>query len=89
MTTPTDPMQSGPSFPIQSSGGPQEGSSSGDPTGVWSKFLSGGGNVATPQEVKMFIQGILKMFNVLIQQQNAAAERAAQQLKKAEEGEAE
>jgi hypothetical protein len=35
----------------------------------------------------MFMQGVLKMFNVIIQQQNAAAQRSAEKLKKAAEGE--
>jgi hypothetical protein len=58
-----------------------------DPAGVWSKFLSVHGNIATPEEVHIFIQGMLKMFNVLIQQQNEAAKRSAEVLKKAAEGE--
>jgi hypothetical protein len=58
-----------------------------DPAGVWSKFLSVHGNVATPEEVHMFIQGLLRMFNVIIQQQSEAAKRSAEVLKKAAEGE--
>jgi len=91
MSIPSDPIQSGSTPPIQPGGGPQQqpAPSAMDPTGAWSKFLSVGGNIATPQEVKMFMQGMLKMFNVLIQQQNEAAQRAAERLKKAEEGEQE
>ena|ERR1700721_1890580 len=58
-----------------------------DPAGIWSKFLSVHGNIATPEEVHMFIQGMLRMFNVIIQQQNEAAKRSAEVLKKAAEGE--
>jgi hypothetical protein len=86
MSTPIDPSQSGgmpPTGPI-GPGTPQP--SSIDPTGAWSKFLSTPSQVASPEEVKMFIQGMMKMFNVMIQQQDAAAKRAAQKLKKAEEG---
>lgn len=92
MSIPTDPIQSSPTPPIQPGAGPQPQQpipSSLDPTGAWSKFLSAGGNIATPQEVKMFMQGMLKMFNVLIQQQNEAAQRSAERLKKAIEGEQE
>jgi hypothetical protein len=86
MTTPTDPIQSGSIPPIQPGGPQQTPRSYLDPTGTWSKFLTGGGQVATPQEVQMFMQGMLKMFNVVIQQQQAAYQRANQKLRKAEEG---
>jgi hypothetical protein len=68
---------------------PPKGASVGnvDPTGVWAKFLSTPGNAASAEDVKMFMQGLLKMFNVLIQQQNQAAQRANEKLKKAIEGE--
>lgn len=90
MSTPIDPSQSGstppPSQPTGPTGpGPQP--SYIDPTGAWSKFLSTPSQVATPEEVKMFMQGMMKMFNVIIQQQDAAAKRASDKLKKAEEGE--
>jgi hypothetical protein len=58
-----------------------------DPTGAWAKFLSTSGAPATAQDVKIFLQGIMKMFNVVIQQQQAAAARANEQLKKAASGE--
>jgi hypothetical protein len=57
-----------------------------DPTGAWAKFLSTPGHAATADDVKMFMKGMLKMFNVLIQQQNAAAQRANDKLKRAIEG---
>ncbi len=88
MTIPTDPSKSsgGSNVPPSQPVGPQPAGNI-DPTGAWSKFLSTPGNVATPEEVKLFMQGLLKMFNVIIQQQTAAAHRAAEQMKKAEEGE--
>ncbi|GEM_PF-5351197 len=58
-----------------------------DPTGVWTKFLSASGTPATPEQVKAFIQGILKTFNLLIQQQQKAAARAHERMKKVIEGE--
>ncbi len=92
MSTPIDPSQSGstpppskPAGPIGPEQAPQ--TSYIDPTGAWSKFLSTPSQIATPQEVKMFLQGMMKMFNVIIQQQDAAAKRASDKLKKAEEGE--
>jgi hypothetical protein len=57
-----------------------------DPTGVWTKFLSTPGNAASPEDVKLFLQGMLKTFNALIQQQNEAAKRANEQLKKTIQG---
>lgn len=88
MPMPTDPSQSA-KVPIQPEGPqPQPPTTSYlDPTGTWQKFLSAGGIVATPQEVQMFVRGILKMFNVVIQQQNEAYQRANEQLRKAEKGE--
>jgi hypothetical protein len=88
MAVPTDPTP-GPGAPLQPSGPQQQQpqpTSYLDPTGAWQKFLSAGGATATPQEVQMFMQGMLKMFNVLIQQQNEAYHRSNEQLKKAEEG---
>jgi hypothetical protein len=98
MTIPTDPSQKKPSPPQYEQTQQQqqqqaadamkqtEALKSLDPAGVWTKFLSTGGIVASPQDVKMFVQGIMKMFNVLIQQQNAAAKRASDVMKKAETG---
>ncbi len=57
------------------------GPNSMDPTGVWAKFLSSPGHPATPKDIQMFIQGLLKSFNVLIQQSDAAAKRASDQIK--------
>lgn len=57
-----------------------------DPTGAWQKFLSASGQQATPQEVQMFIQGLLKNFNIIIQQSNEAHKRAMDDIKKAFEG---
>ena len=87
MTTPTNPPPgSGGTPPIQPTG-PQQPASNLDPSGAWSKFLSTPSQVATPEEVKMFMQGMLKMFNLIIQQQNAAYQRANEKLRKVAEGE--
>lgn len=58
-----------------------------DPTGIWTKFLSQSGTPPTAEEVKTFINGILKMFNLIIQQQQKAAARANEGLKRAAQGE--
>jgi hypothetical protein len=58
-----------------------------DPTGVWTKFLGQSGVAPTPEEVKAFIDGMLKMFNLLIQKQQKAAARANAEMKKAARGE--
>ncbi len=93
MSIPPDPLKSSSNIP-QNQTSPQNqpsttpvSSKDVDPTGVWTKFLSSGAGPATPEEVKLFIEGMMKMFNVLIQQQNAAAKRASEKLKKAIEGE--
>ncbi len=80
MTSPVNPSQppSGPSAP------PTDTQI--DPTGVWQKFLSASGTQATPQDVQAFMQGLLKMFSIVIQQQQAAAQRANQNLKDIIEG---
>lgn len=87
MSSPIDPSKNTP--PPSQPARPQPSQPVGniDPTGTWSKFLSTPSAVATPEEVKMFMQGMLKMFNVIIQQQDAAYKRANEKLKKAEEGE--
>ena len=64
---------------------PQSGDSL-DPTGTWAAFLGRSGTPATPQDVKTFIAGMLKMFNVLIQQELKAAKKANEKLKRAAEG---
>ncbi|HEY2809780.1 MAG TPA: hypothetical protein VGJ00_00085 [Rhabdochlamydiaceae bacterium] len=58
-----------------------------DPAGVWAAFLSKGGVQATPDEVKMFLQSFEKMFQVWMQQQKRAFERAKQRAREAIEGE--
>ena len=74
--------------PLQPTGGQQQPPPTNylDPTGAWQKFLGGS---ATPQEVQMFIQGMMKMFDVLFQQMNDAAQRSSQVLKEAETDEEE
>lgn len=84
MTSPTGPSKGTPEIPPMQPTTPTK--SALDPTGTWSKFLGGAGMPASPEEVKMFIQGIMKMFNVIIQQQNAAYQRANQHLKRVIEG---
>jgi hypothetical protein len=92
MSIPSDPTQPPPNFPKPPPTGPQNQSPASqptsyvDPTGAWAKFLSTPGHAASADEVKLFMEGMLKMFNVLIQQQNAAAKRASEQMKKAIEG---
>lgn len=92
MSIPTDPLKTPSNIPQhqtppQSQPPAATSTKDVDPTGVWTKFLSMGGQAATPEEVKLFIQGMMKMFNILIQQQNAAAKRASEKLRKASEGE--
>ena len=86
MTIPSDPSGNIPP-PTPLNPQPEKTTSYVDPTGAWQKFLSAGGQQATADQVKMFLQGLLKMFNVLIQQQEAAAKRSAQRLKDAISGE--
>lgn len=57
-----------------------------DPTGAWAKFISTPGNPASAEDVKMFMQGLLKFFGVLIKQEQDAAKRAADKLKRAAQG---
>lgn len=85
MTSPTGPSKGSPEIPPMQPVTPT--TSRLDPTGAWSKFLTTPGGVASPEEVKMFINGIMKMFNVIIQQQTEAAKRASQKLKRSIEGE--
>lgn len=92
MSIPSDPSHYPPKIP-QTPPAPQSQPTQNlptsyvDPTGAWAKFLGGTGTPATAEEVQKFMQGMLKMFNVLIQQQNEAAKRANEKLKKAIEGE--
>ena len=89
MTIPTGPSQNNPTPPIQPGqpGSPPPSQSRLDPTGAWSKFLSTPGHPASADDVKMFMQGMLRMFNIIIQQQNDAYQRANEKLKRAIEGE--
>ena len=82
MSIPSDIPPSSPPTPPQN----QPQTSSVDPTGAWAKFLSTPNQAASAEDVKMFIGGLLKMFNVLIQQQQASAKRAAQFQKDVIEG---
>jgi hypothetical protein len=53
-----------------------------DPAGIWLKFL---GPQATVNDVKMFLQGLEKMLQVLVQQNDAAFKRAMDAQKRAKE----
>ena len=89
MTTPVDPNQGiPPTAPPQPAEPPTNlPTSYVDPSGAWAKFLSTPGNPATAKEVQLFMNGLLKFFNVMIQQQQAATKRALDQLKKVAKGE--
>ncbi len=58
----------------------------GDPAGVWQRFLTINGQQPSPEEVQLFVQGLLKFFNVMIQQQQASMQRANEQLKRVAQG---
>jgi hypothetical protein len=93
MTTPVNPNDPSAVPPVSASsaGAPTAGNFSSDksidPSGVWSKFLSTPGHPATAKDVQMFIQGLMKSFGVLIQQNQRAMERAKREMKRAEKGE--
>lgn len=53
-----------------------------DPSGMWSKWLGG----ASPQEVQVFLQGLMKSISVTIQQQEQECQKAAKKMKAAMEG---
>ena len=53
-----------------------------DPAGIWLKFL---GPQATVNDVKMFLQGLEKMLQVLVQQNDAAFKRALEAQKRAQQ----
>jgi hypothetical protein len=92
MSIPSDPsnlppkIHPTPGTPANQPQNPMPTTSNVDPTGAWSAFLSTPGHQASADDVKMFLQGLLKTFNIVIQQQNQAAQRANQKLKKAAEG---
>jgi hypothetical protein len=59
----------------------------GDPLGIWKKFLSQGGNQATPQEVTMFLNTLVKfMASTVINEANKAAKQAYLRTKAVIEG---
>ena len=53
-----------------------------DPAGIWLRFL---GPQATVNDVKTFLQGLEKMMQVLVQQNDAAFKRALEAQKKAQQ----
>lgn len=66
---------------------PEQQQSWEDPTGTWAKFLGGSGSPASPKEVEMFINTLMKFFsNVIFQQMKESSQRANRQLKDAIEG---
>lgn len=58
-----------------------------DVTIPWQKFLSRGENVATKQEAKMFIKGLMKLINVMIARDKARISKANEHLKRVIKGE--
>ncbi len=59
-----------------------------DPTGVWTKFLgqSGAGIQPTPEQVKAFINGILKMLAIEIKREAKKMKEVLQEQKRAASG---
>ena len=52
-----------------------------DPLGIWQRFLSTAGNPAKPEDVKRFLETLMKYFNTLIAQQEKKALEAIKKLK--------
>jgi hypothetical protein len=87
MSIPSDPSHHPAKIPPAPHGAPpseEKVTSYLDPTGAWAKFL---GPTATAEDVKMFMQGLLKDFNIIIQREREAAKRASDKLKRSIEGE--
>lgn len=57
-----------------------------DPAGVWSRFLTGGGQTPSNEEIKGFLTNLEKMLQITVQQNARAAKRAAQKLRDSQEG---
>lgn len=57
-----------------------------DPLKVWQKFLSQGGNIATEEQTKQFVDGVLKFFNTLLAKERAKVSKANKRLKDVIEG---
>lgn len=57
-----------------------------DPTGMWAKFLGGGGSPATPEEVQMFLNSLLRTIGMQLQEQEKQAAEAAKKLRQTIEG---
>jgi hypothetical protein len=85
---PEEPSPSTPPTPGMPSGSPPPMTSWQDPSGVWAHFLSMGGQKATPQDVAVFFRTLLSFFNVIIQQNAAAAQRSFQYEQQVIEGQA-
>lgn len=89
MTTPIEPFDESkrpslpPSSPAeQAAPFAQPERTSMDPGGIWLKFL---GPQATVNDVKMFLNGLEKMMQVLVQQNDASFKRALEAQKRAQE----
>jgi hypothetical protein len=67
--------------------GPKKTSPEQDVTIPWQKFLSQGGNIASKQEAKLFIGGLLKFFNTLVAHERARIAKANEHLKRVIKGE--
>lgn len=57
-----------------------------DPSGVWAKFLGGGGSPATPEQVQMFLNGMMRSIAVELQRQEKEVIEASKKLRKTIEG---
>ncbi|MEN9343923.1 MAG: hypothetical protein RLZZ453_710 [Chlamydiota bacterium] len=58
-----------------------------DPSGVWTAFLSQGGHPPTPEQVKLFLQSLMKQMSLQIQHELQLQKEAARRLRRALEGE--
>lgn len=66
---------------------PQKSSNQQDVAGTWQKFLSQGENIATKEEAKLFVNGLLKFFNTLVAHERARISKANERLKRVIKGE--
>lgn len=80
---PTPPSGPQPTEPKK----PHSSSNQQDVTIPWQKFLSRGENIATKEEAKLFISGLLKFFNTLVAHERARISKANEHLKRVIKGE--
>jgi hypothetical protein len=84
MSIPSNPSPlTPPSYPSTES---QQPSSTVDPTGVWTRFLTTPQGSPTEDDVKKFLQGIMQMFSNIVKRDLAHAKENAEKLRKAAEG---